>query len=64
MLGAGSQGRPNRALEVLLVRRLDGFDHAYDARHDVIGPRRVRVSVDGRGPTRSRVYDVKPWVYF
>jgi len=49
---------------VLLVRRLDGFEHAYDARHDVIGPRRVRLSVEGRGPTRSRVYDVKPWVYF
>jgi hypothetical protein len=49
---------------LLLVRRLDGFEGAHDARHDVIGPRRVRVSIQGPGPARSRVYDVKPWVYF
>jgi hypothetical protein len=49
---------------LLLVRRLDGFDGAHEARHDVIGPRRVRLSVEGPGAARSRVYDVKPWVYF
>jgi hypothetical protein len=49
---------------LLLVRRLAGFDGAHDARHDVIGPRRVRLSVEGSGAPRSRVYDVKPWVYF
>jgi len=50
---------------LLLVRRLDGFEGAHNnARHDVIGPRRVRVSVEGPGPARSRVYDVKRWVYF
>jgi hypothetical protein len=48
---------------VLLVRRMDGFESVHDPRHDVIGPRRVRLSVDGPG-ARSRVYDVKPWVYF
>ena len=55
---------------VLLVRRLQGFYPAYQAAFEALGPRTVRVSIPGNGQrtaadtVRSRVYVVKPLVYF
>jgi hypothetical protein len=54
---------------LLLVRHLGGFYRAEEARYEALNPMRVRVSVPPYvaipgNPTRSDVYEVKPWLYF
>jgi hypothetical protein len=54
---------------ILLVRHLGGFYRAEEARYEALDPRRIRVSVPPYlatpgNPTRSEVYEVKPWLYF
>lgn len=54
---------------LLLVRHLGGFYRAEEARYEALNPRRVRVSVPPYvaipgNPTRSDVYEIKPWLYF
>ena len=54
---------------LLLVRHLGGFYRAEEARYEALSPRRVRISVPPYvampgNPTRSDVYEVKPWLYF
>jgi hypothetical protein len=58
---------------ILLVRRLDGFADAGDATYKVIGPDTLQINIpaypdDERPwesiPARSRVYHLKPFLYF
>ena len=49
---------------LLLVRVLEGFGNADFERYEMAGPHTVKVFVRGRDPAGSRVYDLKPWVYF
>jgi hypothetical protein len=54
---------------LLLVRHLGGFYRADEATYEALNPRRVRVSVPPYvatpgSPTRSDVYEIKPWLYF
>jgi hypothetical protein len=56
-------------LRLLLVRDLGGYYRADEARYEALSPRTVRVSVPPYeatpgNPTRSDVYEVKPWLYF